>query len=113
MSTIGYKLTIKSYCELHLSVQLAWYSICMFSIDCVCSFVSKMIVDNFRNNVLEDGDIKMQSRQTFHTKKPMMSARTTSSQEPSRHSYFICQGRRNGAIGGFPLEATSTRLIPN
>jgi hypothetical protein len=27
MSTIGYKLTIKSYCELHLSVQLAWYSI--------------------------------------------------------------------------------------
>jgi len=44
------------------------------------------LVDNFRNNVLEDGDIKIQSRQTFHTKEPMMSTRTTSSQEPSRHS---------------------------
>jgi len=43
------------------------------------------LADNFRNNVLEDGDIKFQSRQTFHTKEPMMATRTTS-QEPSMDS---------------------------
>jgi hypothetical protein len=51
LSTIGYKLTFKSYYELYLTVQLAWHYICKFSIDFVCSFVSKMILQTILGTI--------------------------------------------------------------
>ena len=53
---------------------------------CMLFRIQNDLADNFRYNILEDGDIKIQSRQTFHTKEPTMSTKTTSSQEPSRDS---------------------------
>ena len=61
-------------------------SIQVFDKLCMLFHIQNDIVENFRNNVLEDGDIKIQSRQTLHNKEPMMSTRATSSQEPSRES---------------------------
>jgi hypothetical protein len=51
MSTICYKLTFRSYYELYLTVQLAWHYICKFSIDFVCSFVSKMILQTILGTI--------------------------------------------------------------